>query len=884
MGKKERHNKNNDSRKSKKSMEQDITNNITTEVPENEKPSSQVEAENSEKEAQAVEDSSVNPKNVKERLRSFRRNKILCYIAAATVAVIVAVGVFCIVGRSYNVENRRDIRLVCADTTFAKALQGRDSLKVDAKDTITLQKDSTVVLATIQKIKGSKDSAASGAKVDPVDIRLSVQVTPAEDVQTTMAVGLPLLLCLVVALIVFIVAYEMIYIKRLPEVCSMMDAKDADELIKKIKGLEEERDTIKEENEELKTSISNKEREIDGLKNAIKQSPKQPDVVQSVVTIDQIRGIHNLNDVQCTDDAIRRIAQLADSKEFSDKFISTLNGLLPSNAQITLENYTLIIPYLKKDSDVSKIIEKTIDLDQLIRNYGTNNMKDIWTECGKDEKKFFEVVAQRIKPQQEYTQKDFLKQLKDNGFNELIVDNTTVKSLWEKVRSHFEQLKTAGEKALAEQKDKEIDAVQADLDSLKEKSKALLDKIKTRAKNDFSIDLAEIDNASSAFDTFCNEFKSNKNDLAVVSKLKEIIGLSNAEEINKKTVKNDIKNAVARELINGCSYLEGVENYDGIMPQLNKIGSQIAEAEQRAEQAEKRVADEQTAINDAYKVVFDGDLTADKMENSFSQFKDKAKETIDGLKGDVAEKEKTITEAKDWITKQRTQIDELENKITANKEQIKGYSDKFVIKLQQDVTAVKKAVKDNKFLGKTLMDGGFASKLDIIYATVENGANQLLDKSQELTAREDAKPEDTFKEVQEFLRHEVDDASGFINLIAQYYAYSRLPFMSDPEAEYGLQFNRAGIKQIYEAVVRMLADFNITLQVPTLYAEYDNEWDYENVTGQNGVRKGLDFLIPDAANHVYNVDNSKKDGLILDFMEVGYSVDGQMEKLTKIIL
>jgi len=865
-------------------MEKDMTkivNENTKNSFENGRLTQEAEPEDSENGRIVLQAKGFKAGNVKERIVSCRRNKNLCRIAAAITSVIVAVIVFCFAGKSYYEGNCSDISLAYADTTFVNALQGDDSFKVDLKNNIRLQKDSIVSLATINKIKAGEESAAAQTELTPLDVRLAAKVKPAEDIQTTKAISLlMLLLCVFLSLIIYIVAYNLIYKSKLPELCYMMNAKDIDELINKIHDLKNEKDKIQKEKEDLNTIISNKTKEFDDLK--ISQQSKQIGNAQSVLTIEQIRGIHKLGDVQSTEDAILRITELAKDKELSEKFVKSLNNFLPSSEQITLECYTPVISILKKDSENPKTTEQNIDLDQLIRNHGTNDIKEIWKECGKDEKIFFGKLAKCIKPQQEITEKSFLDRLKYNGFGSLIVDNTTVTSLWNKVCSHFEQQKIESEKALTEQKDHEIATINADLNNLRETSQKLLEKIKDRAKNDFGIDLSEKDTASQAFDTFCNQFKELKNELSVISKLKEILGLSNEEEIDKSSVKNNIKDAIARELINGCSCLEGVEHFDGIKPQLSRISNQIKESMKQAEQAEKRLADEKTSIHDAYKVIFDSDLVATNMEDSFSKFKDKAIETIDGLRGNVAVKEEKIKTANEQIANQRSQIDKLESEVTANKEQMKTYSDTFLIRLHKDVSTITKMVRDNRFLRATLKDGGFGSKLNTIYGKVENGATLLLDKTQKLTVKEDAKPEDIFKKVQDLLRKEINDTSGFINLIAQYYAYSRLPFMSDNNAEYGLQFNRAGIKKIYEAIVQLLADFNITLQVPALYAEYGNDWGYEDVTG--GAQKGLDFLIPDAANHVQNVDNSRKDGLILDFSEVGYTIDGQTEKQAKIIL
>lgn len=871
-----------------KEMEKETTNNVsqnTKETFENVQLTSEIETEEVEKDSQLLEASVINSNNVKEKIESFRRNKSLCRIAAATVSVIVAVVAFCIVGKPLYMECRSDISLVSADTEFVNALQSK-GFNLHLNDTIRLQKDSTVTLATIKKIDGDLEISSNPTELAPLDMHLTVKVKPSEDLQTKKAIGSSmLLLCVFLSLIAYIVAYDLISVKKMRELCALLDAKNAKELEEKIKGLKDDIERKEEKIEELNETISakEKEKEIEDKITSISRLQKVNESSRNAILIEDIRGIKSFDDIQDKESALHRINDLVDSELKAQRMVFFINETLKLEEPVTLDKYEFVLSNIRKGEESKVVVDdQKMDFDHFVRDCGQDNIKTIWKDSGKDMKKFFEKIAKRIKPQQEYCEKDFLARLKCNGFENIIVDNTTISSLWDKVKGHFEQVKKESEKKLKEQKEGEIAAKDAELKNLKTENEQLFEKIKRRAKSDLCVELTVADDASMAFDEFCTSFKSMKDDLSIISKLRDLLGLPSDENIKKESLRNDINNAVAQQLISGCTCLDGVISYDGIKPKLKEIGSQLNVIKQQAEKSEERINNEMATIKDAIKSIFDVEITGDSMENCFSVFQNKTKETIEGLNSAIADKDSKIEDYEQTIGEQGSKIAELNDEVKDRKQDIQDISKKYVIRLQKDVSTITKVVRDNWFLCATLKDGGFASKLDIIYGKVENGAEQLLGKVQELKSEDEVKPKEMFKRVQNLLSSEINDASGFINLIAQYYAYSRLPFMSDQNAEYGLQFNRAGIKKIYEAVVHMLAGFNITLQIPTLYAEYDKDWEYENVTGK--AQKGLDFLIPDAANHVNSVDNSSKEGLILDFSEVGYAIDGHVEKQTKIIL
>ncbi len=143
-------------------------------------------------------------------------------------------------------------------------------------------------------------------------------------------------------------------------------------------------------------------------------------------------------------------------------------------------------------------------------------------------------------------------------------------------------------------------------------------------------------------------------------------------------------------------------------------------------------------------------------------------------------------------------------------------------------------------------------------------------------------PVDTRKAIQQILIQELSVENSPINTVCRYYAYSRLPFMTDTSREYGITFNRKNMSELFNAVETLYIQFGINLSIPDLFVAGFEEGDFENLTGQT--YGDLDNLCQNSRNHFDNIDSKvKPSNVIVDVINVGYTVDGKVERITSVL-
>lgn len=147
---------------------------------------------------------------------------------------------------------------------------------------------------------------------------------------------------------------------------------------------------------------------------------------------------------------------------------------------------------------------------------------------------------------------------------------------------------------------------------------------------------------------------------------------------------------------------------------------------------------------------------------------------------------------------------------------------------------------------------------------------------------EDVKPADARTRIQELLIEELSKENNPINTVCRYYAYSRLPFMTDTSREYGITFNRKNMSELFNSIESLYVQFGINLNIPNLFVVGFEEGNFENLTGQT--YGDLDNLCQNSRNHFDNIDsNAKPSNVIVDVVNVGYTVDGKERRITSVL-
>lgn len=156
------------------------------------------------------------------------------------------------------------------------------------------------------------------------------------------------------------------------------------------------------------------------------------------------------------------------------------------------------------------------------------------------------------------------------------------------------------------------------------------------------------------------------------------------------------------------------------------------------------------------------------------------------------------------------------------------------------------------------------------------------DRMKSFTVNEDTVPSDVRKSIQMLLIKEVSAENSVLNTVCRYYAYSRLPFMADAAREYGARFNRKNMSELYNAIEKLYVRFGINFDIPPLFTIGIDEGEFEDVTGR--VYGDLDNLCPNSRNHVNKIDsNTKPSRIIVDVVNVGCFVDGQVHSKTSVL-
>lgn len=169
-----------------------------------------------------------------------------------------------------------------------------------------------------------------------------------------------------------------------------------------------------------------------------------------------------------------------------------------------------------------------------------------------------------------------------------------------------------------------------------------------------------------------------------------------------------------------------------------------------------------------------------------------------------------------------------------------------------------------------------------IESRLDASVSEFVQRMKNFSCDGDMKPVETRKKIQELLCSEIELENGLVDTICRYYAYSRLPFMTDTSREYGITFKRRNMAGLFGALNEVFVQFGISLDVPLLFVMGIDEGSYENFTGQT--YGDLDNLCQNSRNHIENIDsNSKPSDIIVDLVKVGYAVDGNVIRKASVL-
>lgn len=278
----------------------------------------------------------------------------------------------------------------------------------------------------------------------------------------------------------------------------------------------------------------------------------------------------------------------------------------------------------------------------------------------------------------------------------------------------------------------------------------------------------------------------------------------------------------------------------------------------------------------------------------------KAADSIKKQMEEISEKESTITNLEKERVDKSTEISMLNDdlralegeklKLTEEKEAanaatkvkadfIKSERDHYAAKMMKIVNELCTVAKEDFIVS---CDEKFDRQCKTL---AEKVWRPLIDLKDELVVAD--KPEaDTMNKLEkawyEVIKAHLDEPSE-LTRIAQWYAYSLVPFMCDSERSEGIRVNRSKMKKIYALASELLSMVGIRFNLPILYVEnLEDGSDYENVTGQRQLN--IEYMCPTARNHKEKIDISDTESIIIDVVEVGYVDNKGNKKNSQIII
>lgn len=233
-------------------------------------------------------------------------------------------------------------------------------------------------------------------------------------------------------------------------------------------------------------------------------------------------------------------------------------------------------------------------------------------------------------------------------------------------------------------------------------------------------------------------------------------------------------------------------------------------------------------------------------------------------------------------------ISQLESKVELKQEEVNALTHKNSVlmteseKMLEFLRSCAESIIDScKTILHPCSDGDEGQCVDIedrLFADLLNSSNRI----KALSISNESIPVDTRKTIQQILIQELIVENSPINTVCRYYAYSRLPFMTDTSREYGITFNRKNMSELFHAVETLYVQFGINLIIPDLFVAGFEEGNFENLTGQT--YGDLDNLCQNSRNHFDNIDSKvKPSNVIVDVINVGYTVDSRVERIASVL-
>lgn len=337
-----------------------------------------------------------------------------------------------------------------------------------------------------------------------------------------------------------------------------------------------------------------------------------------------------------------------------------------------------------------------------------------------------------------------------------------------------------------------------------------------------------------------------------------------------KAIREKQNNELLKSVADKIATLFPEQNIDSVQKLINTLFKEIKETKESSD----LIADdleERISLRDKTYTTSEGKRDVLKL---MSLYGDLVNSEDANLREQITSKDKQIGQLQEDIANKKETISSLEN----NNKDLMSESDKLIENLHFGAENI---LESCKTILNPCSDDEEAQCVDI-EDRLFSDLNSSVTKLKTFNVDKNTVPADTRKAIQGLLVAEISADNSPVNTVCRYYAYSQLPFMTDTAREYGITFNRKNMAELYNAIESLYVQFAINLNIPSLFVMGIEEGEFENVTGK--MYGDLDNLCQNSRNHFDNIDSATKpSNVIVDVVNVGYSVDGKVGRITSVL-
>lgn len=428
------------------------------------------------------------------------------------------------------------------------------------------------------------------------------------------------------------------------------------------------------------------------------------------------------------------------------------------------------------------------------------------------------------------------------------------------------------------------------------------EKIALKAQNnELTGDLNEAKSEKSDLETRYKGVKSEKNGLESTIKEKENKIIELEAEINKM---NNLEvgqlKCQLEDLKEECSNLKEAKDnlqkqFDDKEQELVKEKTKTTNLKNDLDVANKNLTTVKEELSNNKTVIKKLEAEKEKANKEIT----KLSESVDEVTAKNKKLESSIKEVSEENEANKNKVSRLEEeskKLNSRIEKLEDDNQKKKEKLETQKTHINKVQLQTKEkvidtfnrLIVALEHGGYEKAIgDLVDACKDDEAfmlsraSELYENLKDITITEGDDANAILAKMSALVEADLDKCNdGFILPMARTCAYSYVPFILDSRGEDNIQLVKSKISIIETLITRLMGYFGVELIMPIPFVNKLEDGDFEKYD----TISNLEYICPNARAHLERVDRKDKTNVIVDIVEVGYRINGEVKRKAKVIL